>query len=524
MSTDAPTPKVYVYGRFSTPEQKQGDSERRQIEAGHLWATKRGLEVDTELELFDRGKSAFRSMPEHLKKFIGLVLMAEIAPGSVLVLESLDRFSRNDAHTAIGYLSNLVDNGITIVTTIDGKEYSKEKLKADPFLLIAAVVDSIRAHEESAKKSKRLQEVWKAKRSKLEEHKVLTSVVPNWLYVDTSEGKKTIKADPEKAKVVKRIFDMALEGRGLESIAVALNADSVPTFGRAKYWNKAYVKMVLESEAVFGRFTPHKLSFESGKKVRVPQEPIDSYYPKVVTENTFKKVKALRGGGKASRAHTKYGVQNSLANLAKCSLCGSGMGRVTKGNKERPKLVCLNARSGGGCKYHSLDLLGIEKALKLHGRMVADEAPTPIDHTNEIIALEAELDELVFDLRSLSEELRDRSLRANSVALKVRREEFEQLDQRATEVSEAIKALKAQQEASVPKSRQKLLKELSESLEALSGDTESRQRANTAMKLVMDSVVVDPVDHSLTFHWKHGGSSSLSFDTSGGFEEELKES
>ncbi len=41
-------PRVYSYIRFSTPEQKKGDSLRRQTEAAEEWAKAHGLPFDNQ--------------------------------------------------------------------------------------------------------------------------------------------------------------------------------------------------------------------------------------------------------------------------------------------------------------------------------------------------------------------------------------------------------------------------------------------------------------------------------------------
>jgi hypothetical protein len=53
-------PKAYSYTRFSSPEQAQGDSLRRQTEAARAYAAKHKLDLDEELTFHDPGMSAYR--------------------------------------------------------------------------------------------------------------------------------------------------------------------------------------------------------------------------------------------------------------------------------------------------------------------------------------------------------------------------------------------------------------------------------------------------------------------------------
>jgi len=87
--------KAYSYIRFSTPEQIKGDSLRRQLDGSRQWAEDNDYELDTSMR--DLGISAYSGANRTegaLKKFIDLIQQGQINEGSVLILESLDRLSR----------------------------------------------------------------------------------------------------------------------------------------------------------------------------------------------------------------------------------------------------------------------------------------------------------------------------------------------------------------------------------------------------------------------------------------------
>ena len=90
-------PKAFSYLRFSTPEQMKGDSYRRQTEAAQAYATKHGLELDDSLTLRDKGISAYQgrnATDGRLSAFLSAVETGRVRPGSYLLVESLDRLSR----------------------------------------------------------------------------------------------------------------------------------------------------------------------------------------------------------------------------------------------------------------------------------------------------------------------------------------------------------------------------------------------------------------------------------------------
>src|SRR4028119_1217108 len=100
-------PKAYSYLRFSTPEQIKGDSRRRQTSMAQEYAAKHGLTLDEELTYQDLGVSAFRGKNAEdgkLSEFLDAVRFGKVEPGSYLLVESLDRISRQAAWLALGTL------------------------------------------------------------------------------------------------------------------------------------------------------------------------------------------------------------------------------------------------------------------------------------------------------------------------------------------------------------------------------------------------------------------------------------
>ncbi|SFM30692.1 recombinase family protein [Methylobacterium pseudosasicola] len=122
-------PVAYSYIRMSRPEQLRGDSLRRQLEAARKWAVGRGIELDEGLR--DIGVSAYRGKNRTegaLGAFLSMVEDGRVARGSYLVMESLDRLSREAVVEALPRFMDIVNAGVTIVTLIDGQEYSKARL------------------------------------------------------------------------------------------------------------------------------------------------------------------------------------------------------------------------------------------------------------------------------------------------------------------------------------------------------------------------------------------------------------
>lgn len=372
--------QAFSYTRFSTPEQAEGDSARRQIDLAQAYAAKHGLVLDTSLRLRDEGVSGFRGANVRkgaLGQFLQAVDDGRVPPGSLLLVESLDRVSRQNPWDALALFAQIINAGVTMVTLFNGKSYSQEDIRANSFLIMESLFVMIRANEESETKSRRLKAAWGNKRQQASK-RPLTSIVPAWM---RREG-DTLVLVADRAAVVRRIVGMALAGSGQHRIAEALNAEGVPLFGRGAMWHRSYVKKILENPALVGTLVPHETEHVDGKRTRRPLAEVPGYFPAVVSTAEWGELLAL--SGKRRPQQRVAGVQNILAGLAMCSRCGSTMTRVQKGRGSRPKLVCTRARAGAGCEYHSVSMSDVEWSVRGALPWLADRYPTGDNRVDEL--------------------------------------------------------------------------------------------------------------------------------------------
>jgi len=499
-------PKAYSYLRFSTPEQMQGDSQRRQLEQAEQYAAKEGLELDKELSFSDPGVSAFRGANAEtgdLAAFRGAIKAGLVEPGSYLLVESLDRLSRNKARKAVRILEDICEAGVAVVTLSDGKVYTEEALDDDPMAFMWAIMVAMRAHEESAMKSRRLKAAWADKRAKAKE-KPLTKLAPAWLRWNGEQW----EVDEERAAVVRRIFGMALEGMGQHRIAETLNAEGVPTFAnhngrQAHFWQRSYVRKLLENPAVEGSLVPHSLDYSSGKRQRTAHEPVPGYFPAVVDKETVARVRAMQESGAPKVRNGSGKVSNVLAGVARCPSCGGTMTRVNKGPKGgRPYLACTKAKAKGGCDQKAVRLEGVEEALRLHGPQIVHEAPLGDPGLDQAIAEAAgTLDFLDEQIANLVEAL----AAGPSEAL---RKELDKAEQAAEEWRKERDRLHRQ---AMEQASPVLEKKLADLDEALAADVWAPDRVNALLRQLASKVVVDTANGRLDIHWQHGGESEVVF-------------
>jgi DNA invertase Pin-like site-specific DNA recombinase len=169
--------KAYSYIRFSSKKQELGDSLRRQLQSAQAYCTRNGLQLNSS-SYRDLGVSAFKGLNTQEDNGLGQFLTAcstgRIQSGDYLLVESLDRMSRQHVQTALRQFLNILSYGVTIVTLLDNRSYT---IQSDTTDLIISITIMARAYEESATKSKRLKSAWDNKRTRLQDGSATTYLV-----------------------------------------------------------------------------------------------------------------------------------------------------------------------------------------------------------------------------------------------------------------------------------------------------------------------------------------------------------
>lgn len=344
-------PIAYSYTRFSSEKQSKGDSIRRQKDLVNQFIERNPeleLELDTTLQLSDEGLSAYKGVAQtkgSLGVFIRLVEDGKIERGSYLLVESLDRLSRQTPRQALNQLNTLADEGIVLVTLSDGKTYTKESLDGDGGMsLIFAIMLMARAHDESATKGLRISAAWNNKFNRIKDGVQLTARVPFWINkVDKSQP------IPDKVAIVKEIFELGAKGFGAMRIAQELNAKKTPTpTNKSKKWALSSVKKVLASESVLGTL------------VTADGQRHEKYYPVVISQRLWSKSRFIGQSSKGARTSVDVHPLSGLMFCKSCKATAQRSGKTGRVRQDGTKnswktLVCANAiNHASKCEYRSI--------------------------------------------------------------------------------------------------------------------------------------------------------------------------
>ena len=392
---------AFSYLRFSSPEQAKGDSIRRQTEATDDWCRRNGVTLDTSLTLRDEGVSAFRGKNREnpdvhgLAAFLSAVKSGRVPAGSVLVLENLDRLTRESIVPAVNLFTGLLMAGIKVVQLRPSEQTFTSG--ADMTSVMLALVELSRGHSESAMKSQRIGAAWANKRKHAGE-KVLTRRLPAW--VDCVDGKLVL--NPTKAAAVRRVYAMARDGMGATGIAKTLNADRVPVIGRAEYksravlWSESVVLNILHSRAVIGEYQPH---VGRGSERKPTGEPLAGYYPRVMKDDEWHATQAtIKGRARVGRGRRGKHV-NLFAGLLRDARDGGGSMYYSRQNARSALIVPVGAKYGRGSAWSSFPAGAFDETiLSRLAEVTAADVGGGDDTGRQVEALAgrvAELDDLV---------------------------------------------------------------------------------------------------------------------------------
>lgn len=160
--------RAFSYWRFSDVKQSKGDSRRRQMDWGPKICEAKGWLLDQSLKLSDEGVSAFRgrnAATGALAAFLQAIKTGKVIAGDVLLVESLDRLSREEIDPAYDLFRSILKAGVSIQTREPERFYQKENLNNIASIL-EALIYMERANNESRTKSMCGAEWWKNRRSK----------------------------------------------------------------------------------------------------------------------------------------------------------------------------------------------------------------------------------------------------------------------------------------------------------------------------------------------------------------------
>jgi DNA invertase Pin-like site-specific DNA recombinase len=496
-------PKAYAYSRYSNATQGDGDSLRRQLKACFDWATANDLELDTTHR--DTGVSGFTGVNRikgALGSFLAKVETGEIEHGSFLLVDSLDRLSRESETVVLNMLSGLVMAGIKVVNVAENHVLGEGAEMVD---YMRVLIHASRSHLESQEKSRKIGEAHeKTKRRAREEGHRWHKSGPRWLTgivhnKDTKDRYVEFHEIADRVRIVRRIFDLIEAGLGTSAIATRFNEDNEPTPRDGQGWHHSTVLEIAKNRAVLGEYQP-KFARRGVRASRRPKdgEAIPNYYPRIIEPDQFHRVQAIiksRGPRNGRRANL-HEFTNLFIGICGCHSCEGTVGIHVATSQSKWKrsavLKCNNAGRGLCTNKRRYPYAPFEQSVLRH----VSEFVIPATRVEDRYA------KSISRLTGEREELRLQTANIMNLAQKFGDEDFVMqhrvLKAQLGEIDKELDRLRAEQKevgAGVTvKARQEALQALIVQLTSVEGDKLYSLRAaiSAALRGVVEKIWFDP--------------------------------
>ncbi len=327
-------------------------------------------------------------------------MIAEVENGNVatIIVKDMSRFGRD--YLKVGFYTEVMfpEKNVRFIAVNNGID-SASQADSDftPFL-------NIMNEWYARDTSKKIKAVYKAKG---ESGKPIANIVP-YGYVKNPNNPNEWIIDDEAAEVVKRIFNLCLDGYGPTQIANKLKEEQVlkPSAywyekGMINYstppsnqygWSARNVGDILEKKEYIGHtvnFKTHKPSYKSKNYVNNPEEEqivFENTHEPIIDLDTWERVQELR---KNKRRPTRLGKTNMFSGIAYCADCGKKLYYCTRQNYEyrQDYFACSTSRKSGtdDCSAHYIRAIVLEKGVLAHLRYVISFVAAYEDKFREIM-------------------------------------------------------------------------------------------------------------------------------------------
>ncbi len=500
--------KCFIYHRVSSDQQLSGGRSGivRQAENLNLYVKRiRLLETMDDPEaviLCDQGVSAFKGLnisEGELGRWMEQV-QAGMWDGSHLVLESIDRFSRQNSFTLVGYLSRLVEHDITL------HDVSLNLLinRSNSAMLPIVTMSAQRAYEESKIKSDRIRDGWRRKREQaFNNGTIVTNKRPQW--IDIRDDQYVLN---DKVHIVKEVFRLAQSGIGTPTIAKILNAKGDDwLFESGRQWRGESVHKLLKNKRVTGSIFISEII----RDYNSTSNPVDQkryemdVYPIVISKEEFNLVQQLLRSRRANtgRISTNKDTDelkksNIFNSICRCGKCGEAMyHNVVKSHRNSKKngkfteeyryIRCLGERDNL-CDNKALRYEVVEQfVLEYLKGMDFSRILKPNNHKSEIDVLRLNIDEEKKHIR----EYRQGIEKLKSMGKKVPFDVLVELEESQKRLSDLEEKESKYTDLTVDT---EYLKSVDPSVLFDQGNIEVRSRIEKELSMLLESIVLHRLD------------------------------
>ena len=384
-----------LYARVSSDRQDVDLSVAAQLRALRDYAQRNGYLVAR--EYVDEAESGRIADRPQFSRMLDEASKPE-APFKEILVWKFSRFTRKREH-AVAFKSMLRRRGVRVVSITEQADDTPTGK------LLEAIIESV----DEFYSENLAQEVTRGMREAASRGFWMTTYAPygyRRVYVQDGVKKRPkLELDPPADTVVRRIFDMVLQGKSILDVTKTLNAEGIPTTN-GKKWLKTTIHTMLDNEAYTGTLVWGAKARDGAPPVRV-----ENAHAAIVSQRDFQRARKLL----ASRAPKKMNPRRAsspylLSGLVKCETCGKAMTAAEAKSGRYTYYIChsLLKRGKGTCETPRLNAKSFEKLIV---KEIRENVLTESNIRDLVKLLDEEMDGVAREqrerLETIEEELED---------------------------------------------------------------------------------------------------------------------
>ena len=301
---------VALYARVSSDRQDVDLSVSAQLRALREYAEKNRYLVAR--EYVDEAESGRIADRPQFRKMLDEASKPE-APFKEILVWKFSRFTRKREH-AVAFKSMLRRRGVRVVSITEQADDTPTGK------LLEAIIESV----DEFYSENLAQEVTRGMREAASRGFWITPKAPygyRKVYVqDGAKKRPKLDLNPPADGVVRRIFDMALQGKSTLDITKTLNSEGIAS-RRGKRWLKSAVHTVLNNETYTGAVV-----WGIAAKDGVPPVRVEDAHPAIVSKSEFRRVRKLLDSRAPKKVHPRRASSPYLlSGLVRCETCGKAL-------------------------------------------------------------------------------------------------------------------------------------------------------------------------------------------------------
>ena len=317
----------------------------------------------------------------------------------ILIIKDFSRFSRRNSRGLVE-LEDLRDAGVRIISIGDNIDFPNDddwlKIQFQFLINEMPVTDT----------SKKVKSVIKRRQ---QDGKWLCATPYGYIINPRQE----FEIVPTEAEIVRRIFQLYIDGWGYKKIANYLTDQGVPTprmtererkeaagkeykRGVRPEWAIVTVQGIIDNDFYIGtlrqgKYTRKKINGRDVRRDELEHIVIEHHHQPIIDYRTFATAKALRESRSTAHYRGQKKYDNTYSGFLECGDCGSPMFAMSRRDiKDAYRCGTYHRRGLKGCTSHHIRVDKLDELVKLYVQKVKDNSAAMLDRLNADLAREQE--------------------------------------------------------------------------------------------------------------------------------------